>query len=129
MGQSVYRPLNIIFATLKTLQSCLFFYHLQIFEFDYFFKMATSMLLLRLVLRILRTEIYGAQIFPDRFFRKLVLVQLLHDHFGVVYGISAFGLARNIGVSNAEAGKFIDNYFNQYPGVRTWIDRTIEDLK
>lgn len=50
-------------------------------------------------------------------------------NFGVVYGISAFGLARNIGVSNAEAGKFIDNYFNQYPGVRTWIDGTIEDAK
>lgn len=50
-------------------------------------------------------------------------------NFGVVYGISAFGLARNTGVSNAEAARFIDDYFRQYPGVKRWIDDTIAETK
>ncbi|HOF41193.1 MAG TPA: DNA polymerase I [Candidatus Hydrogenedentes bacterium] len=50
-------------------------------------------------------------------------------NFGVVYGISAFGLARNLGISRAEAARFIDHYFAQYPKVRDWIDRTIEEAR
>ena len=46
-------------------------------------------------------------------------------NFGVVYGISAFGLARNLGISNAEAAAFIDGYFAKYPGVRAWLDETL----
>jgi len=47
-------------------------------------------------------------------------------NFGVIYGISAFGLSRNLGISNADAGRFIDQYFEQYPGVRAWIDATLQ---
>ena len=50
-------------------------------------------------------------------------------NFGVVYGISAFGLARNIGVSMREAAAFIKNYFAQYPGVKDWIERTKAEAK
>jgi DNA polymerase-1 len=50
-------------------------------------------------------------------------------NFGVIYGISAFGLARNIKVSNKEAAKFIENYFAQFPRVKEWIDTTIEDAR
>jgi len=46
-------------------------------------------------------------------------------NFGVVYGMSAFGLARNLGISNADATRFIDGYFAQYPGVRRWIEETL----
>jgi DNA polymerase-1 len=46
-------------------------------------------------------------------------------NFGVIYGISAFGLSRNLGISNAEASRFIDQYFEKYPGVRAWIDATL----
>ncbi len=50
-------------------------------------------------------------------------------NFGIIYGISAFGLAQDIGVSNAEAKRYIDGYFSRYPNVRLFIDRTIEDAR
>ena len=50
-------------------------------------------------------------------------------NFGVVYGISAFGLARNTGLSNAQAARFIEQYFNQYPGVRHYMDQVLERAK
>jgi DNA polymerase-1 len=50
-------------------------------------------------------------------------------NFGLIYGISAFGLAQDIGVSNTEAKRYIDNYFARYPKVREFIDRTIQEAK
>jgi len=50
-------------------------------------------------------------------------------NFGVVYGISPFGLGRNLGISQGEAKKFIDAYFKSYPGVRQWIDGILEEAK
>ena len=43
-------------------------------------------------------------------------------NFGIVYGISDFGLARNIGVSRAEAKGFIERYFERYPQVKRYMD-------
>ena len=47
-------------------------------------------------------------------------------NFGIVYGLSAFGLAQQLGIEPREAKKFIEAYFEKYQGVRTFIDRTLE---
>ena len=47
-------------------------------------------------------------------------------NFGIVYGISDFGLARNIGVSRKEAGAFIELYLNRYPGVRAFMENAVK---
>ncbi|MBX6313281.1 MAG: DNA polymerase I [Isosphaeraceae bacterium] len=45
-------------------------------------------------------------------------------NFGVIYGLSPFGLASRLGISQAEAAAFIETYFQDYPGVEAFIDRT-----
>ncbi len=47
-------------------------------------------------------------------------------NFGIIYGISAFGLANNAGISQARAREFIDIYFKRFPGVRNLLDRIRE---
>ncbi len=50
-------------------------------------------------------------------------------NFGIIYGISSFGLAQDIGVSNTEAKRYIDGYFARYPMVRAFIDATVEQAR
>ncbi len=45
-------------------------------------------------------------------------------NFGLMYGMSAWGLARNLGVTRKEAQDYIDRYFERYPGVRAFMERT-----
>ena len=45
-------------------------------------------------------------------------------NFGLIYGMSAFGLARQLGIERAEAAAYIDRYFERYPGVRHYMDAT-----
>lgn len=45
-------------------------------------------------------------------------------NFGLIYGMSSFGLARNLGIENAAAKSYIDRYFQRYPGVKTYMDET-----
>jgi DNA polymerase-1 len=47
-------------------------------------------------------------------------------NFGIVYGLSAFGLSQQLGIEPGEARKFIDAYFEKYAGVRAFIDATLE---
>lgn len=50
-------------------------------------------------------------------------------NFGIIYGISAFGLAERIGCSRSEAKALIDGYFNTYPGVKAYMDHSIETAR
>ena len=50
-------------------------------------------------------------------------------NFGVVYGISAFGLAKQLGINRREAQQFIDTYFERYPGIRTFMDTCIAEAR
>ena len=50
-------------------------------------------------------------------------------NFGVIYGISGFGLARNLRIPRAEAQGFIDRYFERFPGIRAYMDDTVAFAK
>jgi DNA polymerase-1 len=50
-------------------------------------------------------------------------------NFGIVYGISAFGLAAQLGIPQAEAKAYIDRYFARYQGVREFIERTLAQTR
>ena len=50
-------------------------------------------------------------------------------NFGLIYGMSAFGLARQLGIDRGQAQDYIGLYFSRYPGVRAYMDRTREQAK
>jgi DNA polymerase-1 len=50
-------------------------------------------------------------------------------NFGIIYGISAFGLSQRLNIPRKAAAELIDNYFAQYPGVKTYMDQSIADAK
>lgn len=50
-------------------------------------------------------------------------------NFGIVYGISAFGLSQDLNISRKEAQEFIDKYFETYPKIKAFLDSTVEQAK
>ena len=50
-------------------------------------------------------------------------------NFGIIYGISAFGLARQLGIEPGEAKLYIDAYFQRYPGIRAYMESTREEAR
>ena len=50
-------------------------------------------------------------------------------NFGIIYGISSFGLAEDVGVDIKTAGEFLDKYLNTFPGIKEYRDNVIKDAK
>ena len=50
-------------------------------------------------------------------------------NFGIVYGISAFGLANQLGIDQGEAGAYIKTYFERFPGIRAYMDTTHAEVR
>jgi DNA polymerase-1 len=50
-------------------------------------------------------------------------------NFGLIYGMSAFGLARQLGISRGDAQKYVDLYFERYPGVKRYMDETRQQAR
>lgn len=50
-------------------------------------------------------------------------------NFGIVYGISDYGLSQSLGISRKKAQKFIDDYLNHFPGVKDYMERVVQDAK
>ncbi len=69
------------------------------------------------------SEVFGV---PAENMDKHVRARAKAVNFGIVYGISAFGLAAQLGIPQAEAKLYIERYFARYQGVRAFIDKTIE---
>lgn len=76
----------------------------------------------------LRTAAEVFQVFPS-FITGELRRQAKAINFGIVYGMSAFGLAKELGISRKMAQEYINNYFLRYKGVKSFIDRTIETAK
>lgn len=71
-------------------------------------------------------EVFGAQsgIDPHELRRRAKVI-----NFGIVYGVSAFGLAQSLKIDRREAQRFIDEYFEKYRGVQRWIEHTLEEVE
>lgn len=68
------------------------------------------------------SEVFGV---PIEGMDPMVRRQAKAINFGIIYGISAFGLARQLGIGRKEAQGYIDAYFEKFPGIRAYMDTTI----
>ena len=50
-------------------------------------------------------------------------------NFGIVYGISSFGLSQDLSITRKEAAQYIERYFETYPGIKTFLDEQVEHAK
>jgi DNA polymerase-1 len=71
-------------------------------------------------------EVFGmnAVMNPKEFRRQAKVI-----NYGIMYGLSAFGLAQNLKIDRHDAQKFIDDYFGKYKAVKEWIDRTLAEAR
>jgi DNA polymerase-1 len=72
------------------------------------------------------SEVFGV---PIEGMDPIVRRQAKAINFGIIYGISAFGLARQLDIGRKEAQTYIDAYFERFPGIRAYMDRTVEAAK
>jgi len=72
------------------------------------------------------SQVFGV---PIEGMDPMVRSQAKAINFGIIYGISAFGLARQLSIGRGEASDYIKAYFQRYPGIRDYMDRTKEDAR
>lgn len=70
-------------------------------------------------------EVFGESVLDPHELRRRAKV----INFSIMYGVSAFGLAKSLRIGRSEAQQFIDDYFAKYRGVREWIERTVEETR
>lgn len=66
----------------------------------------------------------GSTLFPEEQRRRAKVV-----NFSIIYGTSAFSLAKELGTSTGDAQRFIDRYFEEYPGVKAYLEESVETAK
>ena len=69
------------------------------------------------------SEVFGV---PIEGMDPIIRRQAKAINFGIIYGISSFGLARQLGMSRNDAKTFIDKYFERFPGIRNYMEYTKE---
>ena len=72
------------------------------------------------------SEVFGV---PMADMTSLIRRRAKAINFGIIYGISAFGLARQLQIESSEARLYIDAYFKRYPGIRDYMERTKEEAR
>jgi DNA polymerase-1 len=72
------------------------------------------------------SKVYGVK--PDEVTKEMRRNAKMVN-FGIIYGISAFGLAERLNISRTEAKEIIDNYFQQYPRIKDYMDESIEKAR
>ncbi|MDO9565375.1 MAG: DNA polymerase I [Candidatus Desulfaltia sp.] len=76
----------------------------------------------------IRTAAEVFQVFPS-FITPELRQQAKVINFGIVYGMSSYGLSKELGISRKMATTYIENYFARYKGVKQFVDRTIKEAK
>ncbi|MFC3051507.1 DNA polymerase I [Kordiimonas pumila] len=69
------------------------------------------------------SEVFGV---PIEGMDPMIRRQAKAINFGIIYGISAFGLARQLGIERKKAAHYIEAYFERFPGIRAYMDKTVE---
>ncbi len=75
---------------------------------------------------ITASQVFGV---PVEGMDPMVRRQAKAINFGIIYGISAFGLANNLGIAQSEAKAFIETYFERYPEIRAYMERTKQSCR